>query len=68
MSIRATKSGMRGYTSEELLAYVERTEEKYQKAPAFLKRTSFARWKSDSIAIGDEIQIRLLDQIGKDYA
>jgi len=68
MSIRATQSGMRDYASEELLAYVERIDAKYKKAPAFIKRTSYARWKSDSIAIGDEIQLRLLDQIGKDYA
>ena len=63
MIIQATKIGMQDYTIEQLIAYVERTDAKYKKAPAFIKRTSFARWKSNSAAICAEIQIRLLNQI-----
>jgi hypothetical protein len=59
--MKATKEGMKGYTIEQLSDYVERTDEKYRQAPAFIKRTSLARWKSNSAAICAEIQIRLMD-------
>ena len=60
--MKATKEGMKGYTVEQLAAFVERTDAKYQQAPAFIKRTSYARWKSNSAAICAEIQIRLINQ------
>ena len=61
--MKATKESMKGYTIEQLIAYVERTDAKYKKAPAFIKRTSFARWKRNSTAICAEVQIRLINQI-----
>ena len=60
--MKATKQGMKDYTIEQLSAYVERTDAKYRQAPAFIKRTSLARWKSNSAAICAEIQIRLMNQ------
>ena len=62
MIMKATKEGMKDYTIEQLTAFVEHTDAKFKQAPAFIKRTSFARWKSNSAAICAEIQIRLLNQ------
>ena len=59
--MRATREGMKGYTIEQLTAFVENTDAKYKKAPAFIRRTSYERWKSNSAAICAEIQIRLLN-------
>ena len=54
----ATKTGMAEYSTQELIDYVERTDQKVKKAPAFIRRNSFTRWKSVSAAICSEIQKR----------
>ena len=61
--MKATKSGMAAYTTQELIDHVKSTDAKYKKAPAFIKRTSFARWASNSAAIAAEIQTRMLTNI-----
>ena len=61
--MKATKEGMATYTVEQLRDYVERTNAKYHKAPAFIRRTSFARWVSNEAAICAEIQTRLLNGV-----
>jgi|GEM_PF-4366936 len=53
--MKATKTGMAGYTRDELLAYLERTNIKYHNAPAFIRRTSFVGWANDQAAIVREI-------------
>ena len=61
--MKATKSGMATYTTQELIDYVKTTDAKYKKAPSFIKRTSFTRWASNSAAITAEIQARMLTNI-----
>jgi len=56
--MKAVKSEMVKYTKNQLLDYVERTNAKYNKAPAFIKRTSYARWSSNRAAIIREISNR----------
>ena len=56
--MKATVTGMAGYSTQELMDYVERTDHKIKKAPAFIRRTSFAEWNSNSAAICSEIQKR----------
>ena len=56
--MKATATGMASYSTQELIEYVERTDQKFKAAPAFIKRTSYARWNSNSGAICAEIQKR----------
>ena len=56
--MKATKSEMVKFTKNQLLDYVERTNAKYDKAPAFIKRTSFANWSNNRSAIIREISNR----------
>tara|TARA_R110000803_G_scaffold209539_1_gene279348 strand:- start:46 stop:381 length:336 start_codon:yes stop_codon:yes gene_type:complete len=56
--MNATKTGMASYSTQELIDYVERTDKKIEAAPAFIRRTSFSRWNSNSAAICAEIQKR----------
>jgi hypothetical protein len=56
--MKATATGMASYSTQELIEYVERTDQKFKAAPAFIKRTSYARWNSNSAAICSEIQKR----------
>jgi hypothetical protein len=56
--MKATKSGVAEFTKDQLLDYVERTNAKYDKAPAFIKRTSFSDWSNHRSAIIREISIR----------
>ena len=53
--MRATKSEMVKFTKDQLLDYVERTNAKYDKAPAFIKRTSFSNWSNNRSAIIREV-------------
>ena len=56
--MKATATGMAEYSTQELIDYVERTDKKYVKAPAFIRRTSFSGWESTSAAVRSEIQKR----------
>jgi len=56
--MKATVTGMSKYSTQELIDYVERTDKKYVKVPAFIRRTSFSGWKSAAAAICAEIQKR----------
>ena len=56
--MKATKSEMVKFTKDQLLDYVERTNVKYNKAPAFIRRTSFANWSNSRSAIIREISNR----------
>jgi|TARA_R110000744_G_scaffold14767_1_gene41853 hypothetical protein len=56
--MKATVTGMAGYSTQELIDYVESTDKKVKTAPAFIRRTSFSRWNSNSAAICAEIQKR----------
>ena len=56
--MKATKSEMVKFTKKQLLDYVERTNAKYNKAPAFIKRTSYADWSNNRAAIIREISNR----------
>jgi hypothetical protein len=56
--MKATKSEMVKFTKNQLLDYVERTNAKYNKAPAFIKRTSYANWSNNRSAIIREISNR----------
>ena len=56
--MKATKSEMGKFTKDQLCDYVERTNAKYDKAPAFIKRTSFANWSNNRSAIIREILSR----------
>jgi hypothetical protein len=58
----ATKTGMAGYSTQELFDYVERTDKKIEAAPAFIRRTSYAGWRSHSAAICAEIQERQIQE------
>jgi hypothetical protein len=57
-----TRNQMTEYTTAELVAYVERKDEQYKKAPAFIRRTSFSNWNNTSAAICAEIQSRMLNK------
>ena len=57
-----TKTKMSTYSTSELIAYVERKDKLYAKAPAFIRRTSMIRWQSNSAAICAEIQERMLKE------
>ena len=54
----ATKNGMASHSTQELIDYVEKTNKKVKTVPAFIRRTSFSRWNSNSAAICAEIQKR----------
>ena len=56
--MKATRTNMASYSTQELIDYVKRTDKKFKAAPAFIKRTSYARWNSNSAAICAEIQKR----------
>tara|TARA_R110000772_G_scaffold265149_1_gene386277 strand:- start:30 stop:215 length:186 start_codon:yes stop_codon:yes gene_type:complete len=56
--MKATTTGMASYSTQELIDYVERTDKKVKTVPAFIRRTSFSRWNSNSSAICAEIQKR----------
>jgi hypothetical protein len=56
--MKATTTGMASYSTQELIDYVEKTDLKIKKAPAFIRRTSFSGWESYSAAICAEIQKR----------
>jgi hypothetical protein len=56
--MKATATGMANYSTQELIDHVERTDKKVKAAPAFIRRTSFSGWKSNSAAICAEIQKR----------
>jgi len=56
--MKATLSGMKSYTTDELISYVSRTQEKYNKAPSFIKRTSYQGWINTKAAIIREIERR----------
>tara|TARA_R110000823_G_scaffold261418_2_gene382131 strand:- start:301 stop:474 length:174 start_codon:yes stop_codon:yes gene_type:complete len=56
--MKATKIGMAEYTIEELENYILTTQEKFDKAPKFIKRVSFSRWPSNKVAIWREIASR----------
>jgi hypothetical protein len=57
-----TISQMKEYSTDELIAYVERTDAKYKKASKFIRRNSFSNWKNASAAICAEIQKRMLSK------
>ncbi len=57
-----TRKQMTEYTIDELMAYVERKDKQYKKAPAFIRRTSFSNWNNTSAAICAEIQSRILNK------
>ena len=57
--MKATKTEMKKYTIEELENYVARTDEKFRKAPKFIRRTSFTRWPGNRAAILREIDTRV---------
>jgi hypothetical protein len=40
--MKATRTNMAGYSTQELIDYVERTDRKFKAAPKFIKRTSYA--------------------------
>jgi hypothetical protein len=54
----ATKNGMASHSTQELIDYVEKTNKQVKTVPAFIRRTSFSRWNSNSAAICAEIQKR----------
>ena len=56
--MKATKSEMVKFTKDQLLDYVKRTNAKYDKAPAFIKRTSFSNWSNNRSAIIREVLSR----------
>ena len=56
--MKATKTGMAEYSTQELIDYVEKTDKNFEAAPSFIKRTSYAKWKGNSAAICAEIQKR----------
>ena len=58
--MKATKTEMARYSTQELINYVEKTDKKFEAAPSFIKRTSYAKWKCNSAAICAEIQKRQL--------
>ena len=58
--MKATKNGMAGYSTQELIDYVERTDKKIKESPSFIRRTNYARWNGNSAAICAEIQKRQL--------
>ena len=60
--MNATKTGMASYSTQELIDYVERTDKKIEAAPAFIRRTSYAGWRSHSAAICAEIQERQIQE------
>jgi len=60
--MKATKSGMAQYTTQELIDYVIRRDEQYKKAPPFIRRTSMQRWNQDAAAICAEIQKRQMTE------
>ena len=56
--MKTTTTGMASYSTQELIDYVESTDQKFTTAPAFIRRTSFSRWNSTSATICAEIQKR----------
>jgi hypothetical protein len=56
--MKATKNEMVKFTKDQLLDYVKRTNAKYDKAPAFIKRTSFSDWSNHRSAIIREVLSR----------
>lgn len=58
MMIKATKDGMKNFTTQELRDHVIAVDEKKAKAPSFIQRTSYAQWISNRGAIMREIAKR----------
>ena len=59
--MKATKSGMAGYSTQELYDYAERKDAQYQKASAWSKRNNWQGWQGSLAAICAEIQSRMLN-------
>lgn len=66
--MKATKSSMARYSTQELINYVEKTDKKFEAAPSFIKRTSYVKWNGNSAAICAEIQKRQLAGDGASFA
>jgi|TARA_R110000764_G_scaffold43018_1_gene96696 hypothetical protein len=56
--MKATKSEMKKFTTDELIDYVERTNAKYDKAPPFIRRISYIGWANNRSALIREIRSR----------
>ena len=56
--IKATVSGMKPFTCEELRQHIVQTDAKFQKMPASLRRNSMEQWPNHKSAIVREIQRR----------
>jgi hypothetical protein len=58
MQIKATASGMKSVSTEQLRDHIVATDAKFQRMPASLRRNSMDRWTSNRIAIVREIARR----------
>lgn len=58
MEIRATGSGMKNFTTQELRDHVIAVDAKHEKAPGFMRRTNYARWPANRGAFVREIAKR----------
>jgi hypothetical protein len=58
MEIKATGSGMKNFTTQELRDHVIAVDAKVKEAPAFIRRTNYSRWVSNKSAILREIAKR----------
>jgi hypothetical protein len=58
MMIKATATGMKPFTTEELRQHIVATDAKFQKMPASLRRNSMESWPNSRAAIVREIQKR----------
>ena len=58
MQIKATASGMKDCTTQELRDHVKSVDAKFDRMPASLRRNSMDRWTSNRAAIIREIARR----------
>ena len=57
--MKANKSEMKKFTTDELIDYVKRTDAKYDKAPPLIRRISgLSRWANNKSAVVREIRNR----------
>ncbi len=58
MMIKATVSGMKKFTCQELRQHIVATDAKFERMPASLRRNSMEQWPNNKGAIVREIQRR----------
>ena len=58
MMIKATASGMKNFTCQELRQHIVATDAKFERMPASLRRNSMEQWPNHKSAIVREIQRR----------